>query len=662
MAEIDATFDSCVTQLNTGATVEACLAQVPAETPEVAPLVQIAVALRSLAGPLPEIDAQARQHARSRFLSHALALAEPSPVTIEDALEESIGKLAAGASIDECLDAVPHHAAELGLLLTTVADLQKVGDVRSKWEAPAATDARRGFLIRATVLRSQPEVSVEDALDSSLQMLAAGATIKACLETFPNHAVELRALLEAVSIARRPLQPAPRRPRNVVLLQRQAFLTAASLKSAGVVAAPLDSQSAALPAPSVGRRPPRPAAPPSPPWWRTWASGFRQPAWRGALAVAIMVVLLLVFSRTAVTVASGALPGDALYPVKRLAEQTRLVLTADTEQRGQLQKRFDQTRREEAQQVATQGRQVLVQLPGVIASIDDDKWTIFGLDRSVVVPNEVILQGSPGVGKRVLILAWSDGQGNLVAHQITILEDVPHRKQLADTPLPPMDTATPFRGVIPIRPTRVRPTPTDPPRPIRTVTPVVTAAAVFTPSVTSSPVASITPLATSIATPPLTPEPPTLTPVLTSTPALPPSETPTSVPEPAFTSTATPEPSPATPEPPATPTHTDARTAYARATHIDAGTAYARAAHTDARTAYARATHIDASTTSTDASTTSTDARTTSTDARTASTDARTAYANVGTTYVNFRAVQTARRTGEITARCWQLAGVVRTS
>jgi len=267
-----------------------------------------------------------------------------------------------------------------------------------------------------------------------------------------------------------------------------------------------------------------------------------------------MVVLLFGFSRTAVTVASGALPGDALYPVKRLAEQTRLVLTADTEQRGQLQKHFDQTRREEAQQVAAQGRQVLVQLPGVIASIEGDAWTIFGLDRSVVVPNEVILQGSPGVGKRVLILAWSDGQGNLVAHQITILEDVPHRKQLADTPLPPMDTATPFRGVIPIRPTRVRPTPTDPPRPIRTVTPVVTAAAVFTPSVTSSPVASITPLATSIATPPLTPEPPTLTPVLTSTPALPPSETPTSVPEPAFTSTATPEPSPATPEPsPATP-------------------------------------------------------------------------------------------------------------
>ena len=145
MAEIDAIFDACVTQLYAGAAVEACLARVPAETPEVASLVQIVAALRSLAGPVPEIDAQARQQARSRFLSHARALAEPSPVTIEQALDESIGKLAAGASIDECLDEYPHHAAELRLLLTTVADLQTVGNVRSKWEAGAAIGCAPGL-------------------------------------------------------------------------------------------------------------------------------------------------------------------------------------------------------------------------------------------------------------------------------------------------------------------------------------------------------------------------------------------------------------------------------------------------------------------------------------------------------------------------------------
>ena len=97
--------------------MDACLAQIPAETPEVAPLVEIAIALRSLGGPVPEIDAQARQQARSRFLSHAKALSDPSSLPIEHALDESIAKLATGASIDECLDAYPHHAAQLGALL-----------------------------------------------------------------------------------------------------------------------------------------------------------------------------------------------------------------------------------------------------------------------------------------------------------------------------------------------------------------------------------------------------------------------------------------------------------------------------------------------------------------------------------------------------------------
>ena len=68
MAQTDAIFEACLTQLASGAAVDACLAQIPAETPEVAPLVEIAVALRSLGGPLPEIDAQARQQARLRFL------------------------------------------------------------------------------------------------------------------------------------------------------------------------------------------------------------------------------------------------------------------------------------------------------------------------------------------------------------------------------------------------------------------------------------------------------------------------------------------------------------------------------------------------------------------------------------------------------------------
>ena len=72
------------------------------------------------------------------------------------------------------------------MLLTTVTDLKKLGNVRSTWEGGAAIDARQGFLARAAMLRTQSEVTVEEALDASIQMTAAGATINTCLETFPG--------------------------------------------------------------------------------------------------------------------------------------------------------------------------------------------------------------------------------------------------------------------------------------------------------------------------------------------------------------------------------------------------------------------------------------------------------------------------------------------
>ena len=154
---------------------------------------------------------------------------------------------------------------------------------------------------------------------------------------FPVHSVELRALLGPVSIAQRPWQPAPKQPRNVVLSRRRDFLTtAAALRSASVVTAPVESQSVAPPAMPASRSPVRPAAPPSPPWWQDWTVAFRQPAWRFAFVAVLLLILALGFGRTAVTLASDALPGDALYPVKRLTERTRMVLTVDPPRAGQV--------------------------------------------------------------------------------------------------------------------------------------------------------------------------------------------------------------------------------------------------------------------------------------------------------------------------------------
>ncbi len=555
--------------------MEACLARIPAETPEVAPLVQIVAALQSLAGPVPEMDAQARQQLRSRFLVHARALAEPSPVTIEESLDESIGKLADGASIDECLDEYPHHAAELLLLLTTVADLQSVGNVRSKWEAGAAIDARQGFLARATVLRTRPEVSIEDALDASIQMIAAGASIETCLETFPGHSVELRALLVPVSIAQRPWQPAPKQPRNVVLSRRRDFLTAAAaLRSASVVTAPVESHSVAPPAIPASRRPDRPAAPPPPPWWQDWTVAFRQPAWRFAFVAVLLLILALGFGRTAVTLASDALPGDALYPVKRLTERTRMVLTVNPQERVKLEEDLDQVRLMEVKQVVAQGRQEPVEIPGVIGFITGDTWSIVGLDSPVIVPKGIVKGRVPRVGNRVLITALPDSQGRLVASGIVVLKDRPIRSVPDDTPTPSTQptrhraTEEPNSGAIPVRPTRPRPTPTDVVWPTATAPALFTATATFMPSVIGSPtpIATLTgtPVSTDTSTPPLfgtptsipeptgtvtgTQVPSTSTPGTSITETSTPEPQPTSTPEPQPTSTPEPQPT-STPEP-----------------------------------------------------------------------------------------------------------------
>ena len=493
MAEFDAIFDACVAQLNTGAAMDACLALVPPEAAEVASVIPIAAALRSLGGPVPEGDPQAKLQARSRFLAHAKALSTPSSVTAEQALDASIDMLGAGASVEDCLDVYPHHAVELRLLLDTVVDLRMVGGVQPQAERSNGAEARQGFLARAATLTTQAVISIEDAFHTSTQMMAIGASLEACLEAFPQHAAELRSLLPTVAAVRQGQQQVPSRPpRSTALSQREAFLAAAvALKSAGAAAA--------------STAPARAAAPP--PWWRAWANVIRQPAWRGALAITMVLVLLFGFGRSAVTVASDALPGDAFYPVKRFAEQTRLALTLDEEQRDDLQDQFEQIRREEVALVVSQGREVLVQLPGVIQSIDRDRWTIFGLDRPVIMTRETVVQGLPRPGRRVLILAWSDGQGHLFARQVTIFEDgdIPS----LSTPARPDPTATPtsLGIVVPVWPTPVRPTTTGTPWPTETATSVLTPSAPITPTLPTTPTATVTstPSVSPSTTPSITP-------------------------------------------------------------------------------------------------------------------------------------------------------------
>ncbi|HSN77339.1 MAG TPA: DUF5666 domain-containing protein, partial [Anaerolineae bacterium] len=462
--------------------LDVCLAMHPAESAELSPLLSVVTSLHGLAAPAPSMEPSAAQAARARFLARASTLSRPTHVTAEDAFEQSIALIAAGASLEDCLDRFPHHSADLRPTLQTLVDLQQVHRPVPA-ASPGARAAARGlFLARAAAFSQPPNISVEDALDASLRMVAAGATVEECLQAFPHYAHELRlALAITGALQTEVASPAPVRLAQSVLTQREAFLSSAS----------------------AARR----AARQTGVGWRESLAGlFRQPAWARAAALMLVVLLTLGFGRVAVTVASVALPGDTLYPVKLAAEQARLWATTDEDQRATLREQFEQTRREEAAVVTEQRRQVQVQFPGVIESMVDGVWRIAGLEMPVLVAGDAVVRGQPALGANVIILADSDGGGSLVARQVLVLappDVLPLTATATSTPTrtprskppamaPPLPaTATWTPGS---RPTFTR-TPTASPTltPTGTATPSGTPTTTTTPSVTATSTAAMTP-------------------------------------------------------------------------------------------------------------------------------------------------------------------------
>ena len=413
MAKIEAIFDACLLNLETGATIEESLKGHAAEQAEIAPLLQIAAALKSLAMPVPAREEQSLQAARSTFLAAAKTARDAEPVQDEVALEESLAMLAGGATADECL------------------------------------------------------------------------------ATFPKNAVELRSSLGVIEALQAAAEPVPERPAAQIASQRQAFLAAARQK------ARQQREPGGLAAALAGL-----------------IALFRQPVWRAVAAVLLLLATFFGLGSTALTLASGALPGDALYPVKLASEQVRVAVTLDEGERAQLQATLEQRRRQEAVDVVGAGRQIEVQFMGTIETMLDGVWTIGGMTMALVVPGDTEVIGIPAAGRQVLVTGYSDGQGRLIARRVMVIGGDSNN---APSPTATTtSTGTPVRVIVTVAP------------PTNTATP--------SPSPTNTPVASATP--TSTATPTVTATAtvtPTNTPTVTATPTTTPSVTPTASPTPTAT-------------------------------------------------------------------------------------------------------------------------------
>ena len=348
-----------------------------------------------------------------------------------------------------------------------------------------------------------------------VDMIVSGASVTACLERFPEQAVQLEPLLASL-VGVRTLAAPPSRSVEAAIPARAAFMAEANRVRRGcATAAPI-------------------------PWWRKLIPVLL-PGGSGpfsARPVALFAILLILFISGivisgSVTLAAGALPGDPLYGVKTASEDVRLFFASNEGIRTELRKEFGQRRIDEAQAVVEVRRPVdNLRLQGTIESFDPQQWVVSGLRVMLVASSQV--DGTPTVGAIVEGRVRAPGDGRLLLIYAEVRPPDPGTvTQGPDTPAAAAatlevaatstqtPTLTPTLTLSPTyTPSQVAPRlpvvfpglepfePTDAPTATPTWTPTVTRTPTRTPTITRTPTRTPSPTATATWTlPPPRPKP-----------------------------------------------------------------------------------------------------------------------------------------------------------
>ena len=211
---------------------------------------------------------------------------------------------------------------------------------------------------------------VDLVLDEALRKLRAGVPLDQVLAECGEYAAELAPLLEAAQWMQSSAEPAA--PRGAMARSRARFLQAAEQRSAR-----------ALP----------------------FFARFR---WAVNLAVILAVLAAALFFTGLGSV--SALPGQALYPVKRAVEQARLALAAsDPAGKLLLEESFDGRRVEEALRLAELGRGQRVSFAGFLSGGDGLPWTVEGLTLQLDDALRAAAQSLPGAYVEVQGQVQADG-------------------------------------------------------------------------------------------------------------------------------------------------------------------------------------------------------------------------------------------------------------
>jgi len=233
------------------------------------------------------------------------------------------------------------------------------------------------------------ETELETILISCLDSLDRGATVEAVLARYPARAGELRPMLMAAAALADPgLAPA----RGAQAASRRAFLTEAALLRASGAAAP---QAAGL------------------------SPGWRRAALRlGGLALGLTLVAATVYAG-----AEASLPGDALYIVKRTVERARLEMAPDAAVRAAIERRLDERRIDEINQILALGREADVTFTGIAEPAGKGRWRVEGVAMEVGAETRVLGDLEPGEHIHVIGRA---ADGRVRAATVICVDDLPN--------------------------------------------------------------------------------------------------------------------------------------------------------------------------------------------------------------------------------------------
>ena len=238
-----------------------------------------------------------------------------------------------------------------------------------------------------------------EVLENCLQEMEKGADLETILFRYPEHADELRPILETSVLARELAAPDPeadvmRRGRAKVLGQ------AAQMR---------ESQA-------------RPAS-------RLWTVPLRR-----ALVSLAVIGVLFAGSTGLVRAASTTLPGDNLYPVKRTWEDVRVLLTLDTRAREALEVEHENERLEELNELFAEGRSAEVDFAGIVESQNGDTWLVANVPVRITAQTD--MRAYPVVtGDAVRVRGITQPDGTVLAERVDMLNQ--------GHPLPDLDDDDP---------------------------------------------------------------------------------------------------------------------------------------------------------------------------------------------------------------------------